>query len=94
MVETGIYYSMYRSTISSAAFLIILGAIAKYGITTDIEGIDIEAIGTIFMYGGVFMLVIGTIMFLLAQNRSSREIRTYHDSDGTVSKSEVERIQH
>lgn len=49
-------------TAAGGLALIIIGAILKFAITWQPEGIDLEILGTILMYGGAAALLLG--MFL------------------------------
>ena len=55
-------------TIGGSIFLIAVGAILKFAVTTSISGIDLATVGVIFMIAGIVGLLIG--LFLLANNRN------------------------
>jgi len=46
-------------TIGTSLFLIAVGAILKYAVTTHVEGVDINAVGVVLMVVGVIGLVLG-----------------------------------
>jgi hypothetical protein len=54
-------------TIGTSLFLIAVGAILKYAVTADIEGVDIQTVGVILMVVGCFGLVLG--LYLLVRGR-------------------------
>jgi hypothetical protein len=45
-------------TVGLAIFLIAVGAILRYAVTTSIEGIELETVGLILMIAGIVGLVI------------------------------------
>jgi hypothetical protein len=53
-------------TIGGSIFLIAVGAILKFAVTTSISGIDLATVGVILMLAGIVGLLIG--LFLLANN--------------------------
>ena len=55
-------------TIGTSLFLIAVGAILKYAVTTHVAGIDVHVAGLILMIVGGIGLVIG--LFLLTRPRS------------------------
>jgi len=60
-------------TIGGSIFLIAVGAILKFAVTTSISGIDLATVGVILMLAGIVGLLIG--LFLLANNNSRRHTR-------------------
>lgn len=60
--------------IGVSIFLITLGAILKFAITADLEGIDLEAIGVILMVvGGASMILSIAFSMRTGPNPSDRE---------------------
>ena len=56
--------------IGTSILLIAIGAILKYAINADIEGVEIDTIGTILLIIGIIGLVISLIyMFALGDRR-------------------------
>jgi hypothetical protein len=55
-------------TIGASLFLIAVGAILKYAVTTSVAGIDLRTAGLILMVVGVVGLSLG--LFLWNANRS------------------------
>jgi hypothetical protein len=50
-------------TIGTSLFLIAVGAILKYAVTADIEGIDLQTVGVILMVVGCLGLVLGLFLY-------------------------------
>jgi hypothetical protein len=53
--------------IGTSIFLIAVGAILKYAVTTTVAGVDIQTVGVILMVAGAIGLVIG--LFLVMSDR-------------------------
>jgi uncharacterized protein DUF6458 len=60
-------------TIGGSIFLIAVGAILKFAVTTSISGIDLATVGVILMLAGIVGLLIG--LFLLANTNGRRHTR-------------------
>lgn len=58
-------------TIGASIFLIAVGAILRYAVTTTVAGIDIQTVGLILMIAGIVGLLIG--LFILATERGRRD---------------------
>jgi uncharacterized protein DUF6458 len=56
-------------TIGTSLFLIAVGAILKFAVTADVEGVDLDTVGVILMIVGGVGLTIG--LFLLTRTRST-----------------------
>ncbi len=57
-------------TIGTSIVLIAVGAILKYAVTVDLEGIDLQVVGTILMIVGILGLAISLLYtFVLADRR-------------------------
>jgi hypothetical protein len=56
-------------TIGTSLFLIAVGAILRYAVTAEIEGVDIQTVGEILLVVGAFGLVLG--LYLLVRGRWS-----------------------
>jgi hypothetical protein len=54
-------------TVGASIFLIAVGAILRYAVTTTVAGIDIQTVGLILMIAGIIGLLIG--LFVLATDR-------------------------
>ena len=54
-------------TVGASIFLIAVGAILRYAVTTSVAGIDIQTVGLILMIAGIIGLLIG--LFILATER-------------------------
>jgi hypothetical protein len=61
-------------TIGGSIFIIAVGAILRYAINDDLEGIDLQTVGLILMIAGVVGLVLG--LFLMQQARSRGDVTT------------------
>lgn len=57
-------------TIGMSLFLIAAGAILKYAITADVEGVDIEVVGTILMIVGILGLILSLLYEFLWSERA------------------------
>ncbi|KIH97140.1 hypothetical protein LP52_20690 [Streptomonospora alba] len=60
-------------------FLVVIGAVLSYGITTDIAGLDLDAIGMILMVAGVAVVVLTLALMMLRRDRTRKPIQD--DSD-------------
>jgi hypothetical protein len=60
-------------TIGSSIFLIAVGAILRYAVTTSVSGINLEVVGLILMIAGVIGLVIG--LFMMTAGRRDPDYR-------------------
>ncbi|MBI5311340.1 MAG: hypothetical protein HZB14_10010 [Actinobacteria bacterium] len=63
-------------TIGASIFLIAVGAILKFAVTTTVAGISIQTVGLILMIAGAAGLAIG--LFLIANRR--HEVALYDDT--------------
>lgn len=61
----GHYASM---TIGTSILLIAAGAILKYAITADVDGVNLETVGVILMIVGILGLVISLILLARARD--------------------------
>jgi hypothetical protein len=64
-------------SIGASIFLIAAGAIVRYALTFDIEGVDREALGLILMIAGFAGLGISILYQLMSSNRGSRSDEYY-----------------
>jgi hypothetical protein len=58
-------------TVGASIFLIAVGAILRYAVTTTVAGIDIQTVGLILMIAGIIGLLIG--LFILATETRRRD---------------------
>lgn len=65
--------------IGSGIFLIAVGAIMRYAITANAEGIDIQAAGGILMIVGAIGLAISLLWMLTASFRGRDEVVVRRD---------------
>ena len=56
-------------TVGASIFLIAVGAILRYAVTTTVAGIDIQTVGLILMIAGVLGLAIGLVMMISGTRR-------------------------
>jgi hypothetical protein len=59
-------------TIGTSLLLIAVGAILKYAVTLEVEGIDLQTAGVILMVVGGVGLVLG--IYLLQRRRSAASV--------------------
>ena len=55
--------------IGTSIFLLAVGAILKFAVTTSVAGIDLQTVGVILMVAGILGLLIS--LFFLAQARDT-----------------------
>jgi hypothetical protein len=55
--------------IGTSIFLIALGAILKFAVTTSVSGIELATVGVILMIVGILGLVISLLFLLQARDR-------------------------
>lgn len=60
-------------------FLVVIGAVLSYGITADLAGLDLDAIGMIFMVAGVAVVALTLILMMVRRDRTRKPIQD--DSD-------------
>lgn len=61
-------------------FLLVIGAVLRFGITANVAGLDLDAIGVILMLAGVAVVVLTFAMMLVRRDRS-RSDSLHSDSD-------------
>ncbi len=60
-------------TIGTSLLLIAVGAILKYAVTADVEGIDIQTVGVILMLIGILGLILSLLYtFVWSENAQRR----------------------
>ena len=68
--------------IGTSIFLIALGAILKYAVTADVEGVSLETVGVILMVVGIVGLLLSLLwMTIWADRRRDRAIRDHGPVD-------------
>lgn len=60
-------------------FLVVIGAVLSYGITAEIAGLNLDAIGMIFMGAGVVVVVLTIILMMVRRDRTRQSLR--NDTD-------------
>ena len=66
-------------SIGASIFLIAVGAIVRYALTFDIEGVDREALGLILMIAGAVGLAMSILYTVMWSDRHRREQQAYYD---------------
>lgn len=59
--------------IGTSLFLIAVGAILKYAVTTHVAGVKLETVGLILLVIGIVGLVLSLIMLMSARRRGAVE---------------------
>ncbi|GAB3206620.1 DUF6458 family protein [Marinactinospora thermotolerans] len=54
-------------------FLVVVGAVLRFGITADLQGLDLGAIGVILMLAGIAIVVLTLLLMVLRSNRETEE---------------------
>ncbi|WP_345606948.1 DUF6458 family protein, partial [Streptomonospora salina] len=60
-------------------FLLVIGAVLFYGITADVAGLDLDAIGIVLMIAGVAVVALTLILMMIRRDRTRRPIE--NDTD-------------
>lgn len=81
---------MVKSSFSSGIVLMLLGAIARFGITAEVDGIDLDAIGILMVWAGVAILALTAVLYIIENNKTTERVDTIENSDGTVTRSKTE----
>ncbi len=55
--------------IGTSIFLIAVGAILRYAVTTNVEGVDLDIVGLILMIAGVVGLIVTTFWMTMWADR-------------------------
>jgi Domain of unknown function (DUF6458) len=61
-------------TVGASIFLIAVGAILRYAVTTTVAGIDIQTVGLILMIAGIIGLLIGLFILVTERGRHDRPV--------------------
>jgi hypothetical protein len=67
-------------TIGAAIFIAALGAILRYAVSDNIEGIDLQTVGTILIIAGVVGLIVGLALLMGRRDDRYRDDR-YRERD-------------
>jgi hypothetical protein len=67
--------------IGTSIFLIAVGAILKFAVTADVEGVEVSTVGLILMIVGIVGLLISLLWMTIWADRSRRAAVV---DDGTV----------
>jgi hypothetical protein len=61
--------------LGTSIFLIAVGAILRYAVTTGVEGVDLQTVGLILMIVGVIGLLLSILYILALSPRRGRVVR-------------------
>jgi hypothetical protein len=61
--------------LGTSIFLIAVGAILRYAVTTGVEGVDLQTVGLILMIVGVIGLLLSILYMLAWSPRRGRVVR-------------------
>jgi hypothetical protein len=61
--------------LGTSIFLIAVGAILRYAVTTGVEGVDLKTVGLILMIVGVIGLLLSILYMLAWSPRRGRVVR-------------------
>lgn len=77
--------------IGGGIFLVALGAILRFAITADVDGVSLTVIGNILMLAGVAVVVFSILYMAVYQNRGDRvvERRRTTTSDTQISDPQI-----
>ena len=64
-------------TIGLAIFLIAVGAILRYAVTTSISGVELDTVGLILMIAGIIGLVIALALTFMGRDDADVPPRRY-----------------
>jgi uncharacterized Tic20 family protein len=71
-------------TIGTSLLLIAVGAILKYAVTADVEGIDIQTVGVILMLIGILGLILSLLYtFVWSEGAQRRKAAGSHYDEPT-----------
>ena len=70
-----------RMTIGTSLLLIAVGAILKYAVTADVEGIDIQTVGVILMLIGILGLIL-SLLYTFVWSEGAQRRRAASNSGG------------
>jgi hypothetical protein len=57
-------------TLGTSLFLVALGAILRYAVTTSVSGIDLQVVGLILMIVGVIGAILSVVWMFFGSRRS------------------------
>jgi len=60
-------------TIGASLFLIAAGAILRYAVTDNVQGVDLQTVGVILMVVGVVGLLLGIVMTVMGRQPGGRD---------------------
>jgi hypothetical protein len=68
-------------TIGAAVFITAVGAILRYAVDDDIQGVDIQTIGLILMIAGIVGLFISLAVEFSRRGRADRYVEVREERD-------------
>jgi protein-S-isoprenylcysteine O-methyltransferase Ste14 len=68
--------------IGAAIFLIAVGAILKFAVTTSVSGLNLGVVGVVLMIVGIIGLVLTLVIWAPRRRRAVVEERVVHDGLG------------
>ena len=66
-------------TLGTSLFLIALGAILRYAVTTSVSGIDLQVVGLILMIVGVIGAILSVVWMFFGSRRNDVVTRDRRD---------------
>ena len=77
--------------VGAGIFLMAVGAILKYAIEADVNGVNIQTIGTILIVAGAAVSVISLLIYAMSRSRADSS-RVVSDDRGRVVEERYERV--
>jgi hypothetical protein len=73
--------------VGAGIFLIALGAILRFAITADLEGVSLEVIGNILMLAGIAVALLSLFFYVVSSSRRTggRVVEEWYVDDRPVS---------
>jgi uncharacterized membrane protein YfcA len=68
-------------TIGAAVFITAVGAILRYAVNDDIQGVDIQTVGLILMIAGIVGLFISLAVEFSRRGRADRYVEVREERD-------------
>jgi hypothetical protein len=77
-------------TLGAGLLLIAVGAILTWGVTAEVEGLDVNVVGVILMVVGLVGVIL-SLLFWTSWSPVSARRRTYVEGEGPVRRSSTRR---
>jgi Zn-dependent membrane protease YugP len=68
-------------SIAAAVFIVAVGAILRYAVNDDIQGVDLQTVGLILMIAGIVGLVITLFVEFSGRRRAGRYVEVRDERD-------------